>query len=88
MADGNLLTFPARLRVVEQSSAGRHEFPAPASHYLPAEKPGAVYLGTVRFEPEQVEALIAFFQRHQAWSLHDQLVAARDGLTPEPPEAA
>lgn len=85
-ADGsNLLTFPARLRVVEQAPVGRHGYPAPG--YLPAETPGAVYLGVVRFEPEQVEALIAFFQRHQAWDLHDALCAARDGLTPSP-EAA
>lgn len=88
MADGNIHHFPARLRVVEQAPSGRHEFPAPTARYLPAETPGAVYMGIVRFEPEQVDALISFFQRKQAWALHDELVAARDGLIPNPPEAA
>lgn len=85
------IAWRAGLRVVEQAPAGRHDFSGPASRYMPAETLGAVYIGTVRFEAEQVEALLAMLQREANrtgdWTVHDALQAARDGIT-EPPEAA
>ena len=48
---------------------------------------GDVYLSTARLSPEVVDGLLTLFQRERAWSLFDDLLAARDGAT-EPPEAA
>ena len=47
----------------------------------------SVYLSTARLSPETVDGLLTLFQRERAWSLFDDLLAARDGAT-EPPEAA
>lgn len=95
--DASLIAFPRRpvLRVVETGPVGTYEFPPRRPSFQPAD-PGAVYLRTVRLAPDAVEALLALFQceagRTGDWSLHDGLLAARDGITepphPEPPCAA
>lgn len=94
--DGNIAQFPARkphLRVVEQSPAGRHDFTPRQPSFRPAEALGAVYWETVRLSPETVEHLLADFQREAGrtgdWTLHDDLLTARDGIwePPLPPAA-
>jgi hypothetical protein len=79
------LAHIARAPVIQHPQAN-------AFGFMPAEDLGAVYLGTVRLDRYQVAALAALFSREAArsgdWSLYDALNAARDGLTPEPPEAA
>jgi hypothetical protein len=98
------LAHIARAPVIQHPQANAFGFPpvevpsittedtAPPSRFMPAEDLGAVYLGTVRLDRYQVAALAALFSREAArsgdWSLYDALNAARDGLTPEPPEAA
>lgn len=84
MADGN---YP-HLRLIDRPSARIAAFPAPSFRH----SSGEVYLRTARLAPDAVEALLALFQREAGrtgdWTLHDQLQAARDGLEPEPPQAA
>lgn len=79
------------LRVVEQSPVGRHFEPLPRPRFHPADE-GAVRLGVARLGPDVVAELVRLFER-EAWktgdfSLFDDLVAARDGLNPEPPNEA
>lgn len=42
---------------------------------------GDVYFGTLRLPPSMVEGFLSLFQSEQAWRLHDDLLAARDGIT-------
>lgn len=50
---------------------------------------GAVCLGGVRFDLDQVKQLMTLFAKEREWDLYDEVLMARDviveGLTPEPP---
>jgi hypothetical protein len=83
------VAWKAGLRVVEghpQAPAGLHDFstPRPGSPSF-RNVGGLVYLRTARLAPDAVEALLQFFQREASrtgdWTAHDELMAARDGIT-------
>jgi hypothetical protein len=88
MADGSEF-MTARMRAL--AAEGRHltllETPPARARFHPADG-GAVRLGVARLGPEIVAELLRLFERERAWGLFDDLCAAADGLTPEPPLSA
>lgn len=92
MADGNIIPLrraPVFREAHPQAPAGLHDFARAPSF---RNYGGDVFWGTVRLSPETVERLLSDFQREAGrsgdWTVHDDLQAARDGLSPEPPAAA
>ena len=84
--DGDVVSHP-------QANAYGHKpvEPLPRARFHPADE-GAVRLGITRIGPDIVAELVRLFER-EAWktgdfSLFDDLCAARDGLSPEPPPEA
>jgi hypothetical protein len=90
-----ILPFPPQVRAPAGACRPPHLHtppkPAPLT-FSPGIDPGEAYLGDVQFTPAQMRALLQWAARLAEitgdWTAADQIAAAMDGHTPEPPTAA